>query len=70
MEKLGSIFKLWERGLGKLADAAPRGSAVERIARDGQHTSSVLLELLGGEKDDGDRTTITTTCEVADEGGS
>ena len=70
MEKLGSIFKLWERGLGKLADAAPRGSAVERIARDGQATSSVLLELLGGAKDDGDKKTITTTCEVADKGGS
>jgi len=70
MEKLGSIFRLWQRGFGKLAEAAPRGSAVQKIAQDGEATSSVLLELLGGSEDDDDRKTITTTCEVADEGGS
>ncbi len=70
MSRLNTIFKLWQRGFGKLAEAAPRNSAVQKIAQDGEATSGVLLELLGGTDDDGDRKTITTTCEVADEGGS
>ncbi|HVW28894.1 MAG TPA: hypothetical protein VG963_04010 [Polyangiaceae bacterium] len=70
MSKLNTIFRLWQRGFGKLADAAPRGSAVEKIARDGEATSGVLLELLGGTDDHGEQKAITTTCEVADEGGS
>ena len=69
MEKLGSVFRLWQRGFGKLAEAAPRGSVVQKIAQDGEHTSSVLLELLGGSEDH-DNEAITTTAEVADEGGS
>ena len=69
MAKLGSIFKLWQRGFGKLAEAAPRGSVVQKIAQDGEATSSVLLELLGGDEDHGNEA-ITTTGEVADEGGS
>ena len=70
MARLNTIFKLWRLGFGKLAEAAPRGSAVQKIAQDGEATSGVLLELLGGNDDDGDRKTINTTCEVADEGGS
>jgi hypothetical protein len=69
MDKLQSIFKLWQRGFGKVAEAAPRGSAVQKIAQDGEATSSALLELLGGTKED-DCKTITTTCEVPDEGGA
>lgn len=69
MDKIQSIFKLWQRGFGKLAEAAPRGSAVQKIAQDGETTSSVLLELFGGRERDDDKA-ITTTCEVPDEGGS
>jgi hypothetical protein len=70
MSKLNTIFRLWQRGFGKLAEAAPQGSAFQKIAQDGEATSGVLLELLGGTDNDGERKAITTTCEVADEGGS
>ncbi len=68
MEKLGPIFRLWQRGFGKLAEAAPQGSVVQKIAQDGEHTSSVLLELFGGSESHDDEA-ITTTAEVADESG-
>ena len=68
MDKLGPIFRLWQRGFGKLAEAAPQGSVVQKIAQDGEHTSSVLLELFGGNERNDDEA-ITTTAEVADQDG-
>ena len=69
MDQLGSIFRLWQRGFGKLAEAAPQGSAVQKIAQDGETTSGALLEILGGLGGNDDQA-ITTTGEVSDEGGS